>query len=161
MAFSMQTQFQSVCPSRCPRETLAPFSPQHYCCIQCCHFKTGCSICRQWAQVVDIFQIWARCNSGQGDDSSGSCSSHHCTQWEAWYWQPCWNCQTLADLASSGRWSNPSHCRVKWSHPTMLLSCGNNGDVRPGHCGVAAPYWGPRGTKWNLSALLGPKGREM
>ena len=26
---------------------------------------------------------------------------------------------------------------------------GNNGDVRPGRCGVAAPYWGPRGTRCN------------
>ncbi len=30
--------------------------------------------------------------------------------------------------------------------PISRISCRNNGDIRPGHCGVAAPYWGQRGT---------------
>jgi hypothetical protein len=40
--------------------------------------------------------------------------------------------------------SNTNSYNYGKCHP---LSCGKNGDVRPGRCGVAAPYWVPRGTK--------------
>ncbi len=29
------------------------------------------------------------------------------------------------------------------------VSCGNNSNVRPGRCGVTAPYWCPRGLRCN------------
>jgi len=45
--------------------------------------------------------------------------------------------------------SNGVYISSPIQHNNIIRSRGNNGDVRTGCSGVAAPYWGPRGTRCN------------
>ena len=71
------------------------------------------------------------------------CKSSWCIRWEL--------------MSSCSQTSSQKQTNALWQLIVTLVfyffcqqyKWGNNGDIRPGRCGVAAPYWGPRGTRCN------------